>query len=318
MPEYVNKEPEVLHDIYGGKAFVKIKQCLEIGKMLFSFVNSQEGQTKEHVDCYISAEQFGLFCRDLSSGLLLRKLAEEKAKGEKYPKAVWFSPLGGSVVDGNAISRSFDLAPASIAGYDAVFTAKCIPAEKNAMGAFIPKKGARATITLRVPCSIEDLRLIAYKWSWLEKDYMSAKYSMEAMKPARSYNDNGSNNTASAATNNSTAPASTPTPAPAPTQKDNNVISMKNQQEAAAAKSEAANNAEKELELKSLSAVLSYGKSGYKCLKAITRQNKEIILLIPPESFNEFQVFCNSLKPGAIFKATLIPYKDKFLLKKVS
>jgi hypothetical protein len=56
------------------------------------------------------------------------------------------------------------------------------PAEKNETGAFISKKGAKALSIIRVSCSYADLRLLQYKWSFLEQDYMPKKYNMETMK----------------------------------------------------------------------------------------------------------------------------------------
>lgn len=286
-----NKEPEVLHDFYGSKAFVKIKQCLEIDKMCFSFVNSQEGKTKEHIDCYMKAEEFGLLAIDIKNGTLIRKLEEEKRKGAQYPNPVWTSPMGGATINGNAVSRYFDIAPASIQGYDVVFTAKVFPAETNSTGVYIPVKGAKATLILRIPGTITDLRMIQYKWSWLEKDYMSKKYNLDSMKAKN--------------TNQQTKPSTGPATSSS---------SGSNNSENIPTGNDSSTNSVKEnfVELRSLTPVVGYGKRGYKCLKAITKNNKEMILVIPPENLTKE---CDNLKPGVMFRVMLRQYNEKYIVQ---
>lgn len=287
----MKNEPDVLQDIYGSKAFVKIKQCLEIGKMLFSFVNFQQGKTTEHIDCYMTAEEFGLFAQDIANRSLLKKIADEKIKGEKYPKAVWQSPLGGANYEGKPISRSFDISPSATDGYDCVFTARALPADVNDKGAFIPKKGAKASIVLRVPCTFKDLRLIQYKWAFLEKDYMCKKYSLESMKSTRQ----------------NQLPDSTGTSFDTGEKHSSQSQSSQSNTNAAAAF----------IELKSLTPVLNYGNQGYKCLKAISRDNKEMVLIIPPDEAQAYNAECQSIEPNALFRVVVNPYKDKFLVRQL-
>lgn len=272
-----NQEPEVLHDIYSSKTFVKIKQCLEIDKMCFSFVNSQEGKTKEHIDCYMSPEEFGLFAYDIKNNFLIKKIIEEKQKGDKYPKAIWTSPMGGTKITGSAISRYFEIAPSSIPNYFCVFTAKAFPAVENDLGAFIPVKDAEALSILRVPCTLTEFRLIWYKWSWLESDYMRKKYNLECMKSNYTYSNNL---------------------LPAPTSQP---ISCSNN--------------ENFVEAKSLTQVVGYGNYGFKCLKAITKNNKEMILVIPPDKVNLLNEECNRLKPGVLFRVIVEQYKEKYIVQ---
>lgn len=174
-------EKNLLAAYYGSKAFVKIKQCLEIGKIQFSFVDKEN--TKNHIDCYMEAEEFGaILMAAVRNGSLIKSIMSEKAKGDQYPKAVWHSPVGGNATgnNGKPISRYFEIAPASSG--EVLFTALAFPAEKNETGAFIKVKGAKALMTLRVPCTYNDLKILGYKWSFLEADYMSRKYSVENMK----------------------------------------------------------------------------------------------------------------------------------------
>ncbi len=176
-----NEERNLLAAFYGKKAFVKIKQCLEIGKILFSFVDLSN--TKNHIDCYMLAEEFGaILMAGIKDKSLIKAIVNEKAKGEQYPKSVWQSPVGGNATgnNGKPISRYFEIAPGSAS--EVLFTAYSFPAEKNSTGAFIKTKGSKALLTLRVPCTFNDLKILGYKWSFLENDYMTAKYCLENMK----------------------------------------------------------------------------------------------------------------------------------------
>ena len=175
------EEKNVLSAFYGGTAFVKIKQCLEIGKILFSFVDLQYG--KNHIDCYMDAEEFAaVLMNAIKDKSLLKAIINEKAKGGQYPKAVYTSPIGGNATgnDGKPISRFFQISPASKG--EVLFTAYAFPAEENEKGAFIKIKGSKALLTLYIPCTLNDLKILQYKWSFLEHDYMTKKYTLENMK----------------------------------------------------------------------------------------------------------------------------------------
>ena len=181
MNERKNEEKNLLAAYYGKKAFVKIKQCLEIGKIQFSFVDL--ANSKNFIDVYMLAEEFGaILMAGIKNGSLIKAIMTEKGKGEQYPKAIWQSPIGGNATgnNGKPISRYFEISPSSTS--EVLFTAYTFPAVKNDKGAFIKEKGSKALLTLRVPCSFNDLKILAYKWSFLEADYMSKKYSVENMK----------------------------------------------------------------------------------------------------------------------------------------
>lgn len=180
MNERKNEERNLLAAYYGSNAFVKIKQCLEIGKMQFSFVD--KANSKNHIDCYMEAEEFGaILMSGIKNGTLIKALMTEKAKGEQYPKAVWTSPVGGNGTgnNGKPISRYFEISPG--AKSEVLFTALSYPAVKNETGAFIKEKGSKPITTLRIPCTYNDLKILAYKWSFLEADYMGSKYTVANM-----------------------------------------------------------------------------------------------------------------------------------------
>ena len=177
------KEPEVLHRMDGRNVILKVKQSLDIGKMQFSFVQyGADHHATSNIDCYLSAEDFGLLMENIRSMQLQKAIAKEKAnaekEGRKYPNAIYQSPLGGSMHNGRPVSRHFTIGPGSSA--EVLFTAIQSDAEKSATGAFIPKAGNSTTI--RVSAKYHDLALMAYKWQWLEKDYMTKRYNMANMK----------------------------------------------------------------------------------------------------------------------------------------
>lgn len=173
-------ENNVLSAFYGKKAFLKVKQCLEIGKIQFAFVNMEDSRI--HIDCYMDAEEFAVFLmNNVKNGRLFKAIQSEKAKGDEYPKAVWTSTVGGNETgnNGSPISRYFTISPG--AKTDILITAMSFPADRSETGAFIKRKGASALAVLRVPISFNDLLLLEYKWSFLEKDYMTRKYCIENM-----------------------------------------------------------------------------------------------------------------------------------------
>jgi len=180
------RENEVLYAIYANDTFVKVKQALGIGKMLLSFVNKG---TKEHIDIYLDAEEFGaLFMQDVRNGLLFKKLAEEKAKGEQYPKNVFTSSYGGYEDKNNeeCFSRFFTIAPGSKA--EIIITANLYKATKTETGAFVPVKNSRPILTIRVPATLNDLKIMNYVWEFLAKDYFTNKYSVANMQSEYSPN----------------------------------------------------------------------------------------------------------------------------------
>lgn len=181
------KEKNLLMKAYSKKTFLKIKQELDFGegKVVFSFVD--QNNVSDHIDIYMDAVEFATDiareCSLVTNERLFKKLIAEKEKGESYPAAVYTSPMGGNATgnNGKPICRYFEISPASSVG-DVLFTAKVFPAIKSETGAYIAEKGAKALMTLRVPCSYRDLRGMALRWEYLEKDFFSRKFTAENMK----------------------------------------------------------------------------------------------------------------------------------------
>lgn len=308
-----NVEKNVLHSFYSSKAFVKIKQCLSIGKMLFSFV-SKENSKEQHIDCYLEAEEFGaLLMARIRSGQLFKDLLAEKAKGEKYPKAVWTSPMGGNATgnNGKPISRYFTISPGSTA--DVVFTAFVYPATQNETGAFIAVKGEKPLLRLIVSCSYDDLRLMLYKWSFLEQDYMASKWCLANMqndftgkqeepetKPQTSKNQSG-------------------TSQPAETNTGNSPVSTN------ANKGTSDNETLVTIEVSTLSLLQEYGKLGNLCFKAADKKNNNYNMIIEPkiiatfdsEKWQNFKEKAEKAK-GIHLVTTYAKYGDKCFIRKIS
>lgn len=114
---------DFLYAIYGKNTFLKVKPALGIGKILFAFVDRA---SKTSIDCYINLLDYEELLDSIKTRYLQKKIEAEKAKGDKYPKAVWETPLGGSTKKGKTIYRKFSIAPG--ASQYAVFTAECGPA----------------------------------------------------------------------------------------------------------------------------------------------------------------------------------------------
>lgn len=93
---------------YGKEWFVKIKDALSIGKVVFSFVNKHNAKD-EHFDIYLDVNRFLALCADFESRVAFRVLAEEKAAGEKYPKFYRF-------LSGENGERSIGIGPSDVKG----------------------------------------------------------------------------------------------------------------------------------------------------------------------------------------------------------
>lgn len=181
------EEKDVLARFDGRGVILKVKQALEIDKMLFSFVQyGADNKLTNSVDCYLDASEFGLLMERIRNESLQKSIFAEKQRwqssGDKYPKEIYISPIGGSHTKDGAVSRFFSIAPA--AKYDVVFRAMAFPAAVSQTGAFIAQKGAKPIATILVSTTFHELAKMAYKWQWLENDYMSHKYCMANMKNA--------------------------------------------------------------------------------------------------------------------------------------
>jgi hypothetical protein len=181
------EEKDVLARFDGRGVILKVKQALEIDKMLFSFVQyGADNKLTNSVDCYLDASEFGLLMERIRNESLQKSIFAEKQRwqssGDKYPKEIYISPIGGSHTKDGAVSRFFSIAPA--AKYDVVFRAMAFPAAVSQTGAFIAQKGAKPIATILVSTTFHELAKMAYRWKWLENDYMSRKYCIANMQNA--------------------------------------------------------------------------------------------------------------------------------------
>ena len=102
MSKKEDREKNVLHAVYSSKTFFKVKQWLESGQMIFSFVNKE---TKVSEDIYFTADQMMLLC-DKILNTTLKKDVDTAAKENKEG---YTSPVGGNRTGnkGKPISRYF-------------------------------------------------------------------------------------------------------------------------------------------------------------------------------------------------------------------
>lgn len=213
------KDANVLHRIDGRGVILKVKQALDIGKMCFSFVayGGADHKATSSIDCYMTAEDFGLLMKQVSEKTLQTRIAAEKqkatAEGRQYPNAIYNSPMGGRMTNNGAVSRHFSIAPGSRA--EVMFTGLMYAADKSGTGAFIPKSGSKPIARIMVPATYHDLALMAYKWHFLEQDYMSKRYCMEFMKSDYQSEQNDSAAPAQATPTQPTQPTAPTQPATA-------------------------------------------------------------------------------------------------------
>lgn len=155
-----------IYEIYTRNTFVKIKPAFEIGKILFSFVETNnKKESIKNIDCYLSVADSALLANKITTGRMRGLIAKEKQKGEQYPKDVWISPLGGINEktakekklrnDGRAISRHFTLAPG--ASQYAVLTAKQGAGTTNEKGLIVPDNSDENRVVIRVAVTSHDV-----------------------------------------------------------------------------------------------------------------------------------------------------------------
>lgn len=190
-------DKDVLQRYDGRGVILKVRQSLEIDKMQLSFVSyGQDNKMTSYVNCFIDAADFGLLMERIRDKSLQKQIYAEKqrcqAAGEKYPHFIYDSPFGGGTMkNGTAVSRHFTISPAASDKFDVTFTGYAYPASRSRTGAFIPVKGAQAVARINVSTTYHGLALLAYKWQWLEKDYMERKYNMASMKSDYQYGNHG-------------------------------------------------------------------------------------------------------------------------------
>lgn len=194
-PKSVDK---VVAEVNTLNAFVKVKaNSFNIEKVMFSFVEFDQNSKKllKSIDTYMSFGDALILSNDILSGKISRLATKEKAKGDKYPKAVYTSPLGGVSeekakvrklrTDGKAISRAFTIAPGNKA--DFVFTAEQRAGKTAPNGIIVPEGNAETTI--RVGCKADALKSFALTMKAHIEGYISAQYATNGY--ARKEQNNG-------------------------------------------------------------------------------------------------------------------------------
>lgn len=169
--------------------FVKVKaNTLNIDKVLFSFVQFDQRTKKlvASIDIYVSVSDALVLAEDILSGRIAKLAERERQKGEKYPKAVWCSPLGGVNEqkakerklrsDGKAISRHFTLAPGSKQPF--VLTAVQCAGQSEPNGIIKPIGNPETTV--RVALTPEALKALAVTMKTHITAYYAAAYSANA------------------------------------------------------------------------------------------------------------------------------------------
>ena len=157
-------------ELNGKDTFMKIKgNAFGIGKVQFAFVKFDKATNKllESMEVYMDMDDALVLAADILSGRIATLAQAEKAKGDKYPAAVWSSPLGGvneekakekyGRTDGKAISRVFTISPGSAQPF--IFTSIMRPGHTNDMGAIVPE--GKPELQIRVPGDAQSLKKMA-------------------------------------------------------------------------------------------------------------------------------------------------------------
>ena len=181
-------ENEVIYDQYSNNSFVKVKAAWDLKKVMFSFVN-KASENKDSIDCYMRCGRIQALIEDFDKGVIDNNIRAEiknmEERNEKYASPVWYSTYGGrETKDGNCFSRYFTISPGmkvKNGNYNyAVLTAVEIPAVKNSLGGYEPKKGAKATLTIRVPfAQREDFREMITELRFAISNFYMWRYSYE-------------------------------------------------------------------------------------------------------------------------------------------
>lgn len=190
----MNRIDNVIYEIATDKTFVKAKgNALGIDKLILSFVefDPRTKKSKNNIDIYLDVAEALAFAQEILSGKIPKLSYQEKKRcieaKEKYPKAVYFSPLGGVSEenarkrglrsDGKAISRQFNFGPGE--KKDFLFTAIQKPGHTNPTTKLInPESNCKPEILIRVAvCEPRELKKFALMLQVHIQSFYTAKYA---------------------------------------------------------------------------------------------------------------------------------------------
>lgn len=176
-------------EMYSSNTFLKVKANLfKSEKVMFSFVDKSNPNNIRSIDCFLTFGEALLLAEEAKSSLL-KKCANEKAKGNQYPAESYTSPFGGVNeagckkrnlrTDGKALSRYFKIGAGSKS--EIIFTAESRAGHSNDKGLIVPEKG-KAELTIRVPMGYKDLLIMGKLIDANIMAYLSAQYTHNAYR----------------------------------------------------------------------------------------------------------------------------------------
>ena len=176
-------------EMYSSNTFLKVKANLfKSEKVMFSFVDKSNPNNIRSIDCFLTFGEALLLAEEAKSSLL-KKCANEKAKGNQYPTESYTSPFGGVNeagckkrnlrTDGKALSRYFKIGAGSKS--EIIFTAESRAGHSNDKGLIVPEKG-KAELTIRVPMGYKDLLIMGKLIDANIMAYLSAQYTHNAYR----------------------------------------------------------------------------------------------------------------------------------------
>ena len=143
---FIPDEADLIYDIHGF-GHLYIKQCFEIGKIKWHFVDGKD--SKKIIDVYMNPMDAKALCRmilrDYNS--LEVRLEKERAKGQQWPEAAFTSNMSGGKSGNDIVARQFSLNIGAKSKY--VLQAKQMPATRAEDGKTVPLKKGQGNESLR-------------------------------------------------------------------------------------------------------------------------------------------------------------------------
>jgi len=182
----------VIFELDTDKTFCKFKgNALDINKVLCAFVefDSFSKKLKQSMDVYWDIPEALCFCHDVLSGKIPMLASKEKQRcsttGEKYPKEVYSTPLGGVSEkkcqernlrnDGKAISRLFTVSPGSKADYVITAIQRAGHTDEKKKKLIVPEGAPE--VLIRVAFSERQLKALALTIQSHINAFYSARYA---------------------------------------------------------------------------------------------------------------------------------------------
>lgn len=173
--------------IDGKNCFVEaLDSAFGIEKVHMNFIAYDEKTNKQTslVPIYMDFSEFLALEADVLSGRIAKLAEVEKAKGDKYPQAI-FTKMGGVSAknlkargqerpDGYSLSRQLKIIPGNRRPF--MFQGEQGKAEENKQGLIVPRYGGKPDDRVMIPMGGDELKQFTIMVGAKIRAYMSAQY----------------------------------------------------------------------------------------------------------------------------------------------